>query len=313
MSTMASSSNRFASFNILTTSYKVVHEHPIEVDVMIPKTLVPGTYPIMVRFHGGFFVTGSRQFPDWFQNWVLNYALQHDAIIVNADYRLLPEATGTELNQDLADLWKWVLADLASYLSTAAPGFAPDLSKIITIGESAGGYAAIQSGLTQPNVRAIIAAFPLTDIKDEYYSVAGEKNILGLPMLPASVVDDHIAAMKPTDVASSFHPPERLNLGLAMAQHGRFLEFFGDKPELHPLEHIERVSSVPPLFILHGRDDTGVPVKQSEAFVDKLKRLHPQAKVRLAIEPGEHGFDAEATLDTPWLKEGLEFITAEWL
>jgi hypothetical protein len=36
---------------------------PVEVSVLIPKTLSEGKYPVLVRFHGGYLITGARQFP----------------------------------------------------------------------------------------------------------------------------------------------------------------------------------------------------------------------------------------------------------
>ena len=46
---------KFSPFHVLSTSYKVVNEHKIGVDVLVPKGLKAGNqrYPLMVRFHGG--------------------------------------------------------------------------------------------------------------------------------------------------------------------------------------------------------------------------------------------------------------------
>lgn len=48
--------DRFSAFNISTHAYKVVEEHPILVDVSIPKSLAGGhktKAPTLVRVHGG--------------------------------------------------------------------------------------------------------------------------------------------------------------------------------------------------------------------------------------------------------------------
>lgn len=34
--------------------------------------------------------------------------------------------------------------------------------------------------------------------------------------------------------------------------------------------------------------------------------------MKLTVEPGEHGFDKEVSLDTPWLRDGLEFVERFW-
>jgi hypothetical protein len=45
-----------------------------------------------------------------------------------------------------------------------------------------------------------------------------------------------------------------------------------------------------------------------------MKETHPDVKVLHNAVPGcEHRLDLKADLDTPWLKEGLDFITPFWL
>jgi hypothetical protein len=45
-----------------------------------------------------------------------------------------------------------------------------------------------------------------------------------------------------------------------------------------------------------------------------MKKTHPHVKVLYNGVPGcEHRLDLKADLDTPWVKEGLDFITPFWL
>ncbi|KAJ8101952.1 Alpha/Beta hydrolase protein [Lipomyces tetrasporus] len=307
-------SAKFSKFNISTTCFKKVGKHEIKADVLIPKTLSSGTYPVIVRFHGGYMITGSRLFADWFPSWLVEYALLHSAIIVMPDYRLLPESTGADINADVADFWTWVHRDLASFLYSSGSGINVDIEKLLVVGESAGGYLAIQSALSQPSISAAIAAYPMIDLKSDFYSKAFEKPIMGSAMLPASIIDEHITDMSPGQIVSSAEPPARVGLAFAIVQQGRFMDFFGNgPPALFPMEQVEHIQSVPPLFIFHGRDDTAVPVEESESFVATLKTRLPESKVLLVLEPGDHAFDITATVETPWLKQGLEFVTNEWL
>lgn len=55
-----------------------------------------------------------------------------------------------------------------------------------------------------------------------------------------------------------------------------------------------------------------MPVEGSVKFEAELRKLHPETDVLLTLLPGEHGFDAAARLDAPWLKEGLEFVGKHW-
>lgn len=47
--------SKFDQFNVFSTNYKTV-EVGIPVDILIPRGLSPGTYPSIVRFHGGGYV-----------------------------------------------------------------------------------------------------------------------------------------------------------------------------------------------------------------------------------------------------------------
>lgn len=49
-------------------------------------------------------VTGASLIPLFFANWILDLALLNGGIIVSADYRFIPEATGTDILIDTFDL-----------------------------------------------------------------------------------------------------------------------------------------------------------------------------------------------------------------
>ena len=90
-------------------------------------------------------------------------------------------------------------------------------------------------------------------------------------------------------------------------------EFLGEAKELFPVEMVALVDSMPAVLIVHGSEDTAVPVAGSERFVETLKRRLPESAVRLDVRPGDHGFDGDATMKEEWLKEDVDFITRYWL
>jgi cephalosporin-C deacetylase-like acetyl esterase len=53
MSLHTTAATRFDSFNFYRTSYKKIGDHEIEVNVLVPKNIVPGKHPLMVKWHGG--------------------------------------------------------------------------------------------------------------------------------------------------------------------------------------------------------------------------------------------------------------------
>jgi cephalosporin-C deacetylase-like acetyl esterase len=49
----------YAKFDISKTAYKVVNNQEIKAYVLTPKNISSGKHPIVVKFHGGFFVSFS--------------------------------------------------------------------------------------------------------------------------------------------------------------------------------------------------------------------------------------------------------------
>ena len=344
----AANPKKFIPFEIHSTSYKIVNEHPIGVDVLVPKELKPKNEkcPLIVRFHGGFLVsnlcsslnkssafmphkrsnlltymwttqvTGASLMPLFFTNWILELALLKGAIIVSADYRLLPEANGKDILADIADLWRWVHNNLQPFVSQKAPK-APeiDFDHVLVEGDSTGGWLAIQSALTQPagSIKAVIGLYPQLDMRDAFYNTKFEKPLFGMPMQPSEIVDEHVKAMAPGAVVTSAELPSRLDLTCSMVQNGRVMEFLGEAKELFPLEMVALADSMPAVLILHGSEDSAVPVAGSKRFVEALKERLPESAIRLDVRTGEHAFDGDATMKEEWLKEDVEFITKYWL
>ena len=190
-----------------------------------------------------------------------------------------------------------------------------DFDHVLVEGDSTGGWLAIQSALTQPagSINAVIGLYPQLDMRDPFYNTKFEKQLFGVPMQPTGIVDAHVEAMAPGAVVTSAELPARLDLACSMVQNGRVMEFLGEAEELFPVEMVGHVDHMPAILILHGREDTAVPVAGSERFVEALKSKLPGSAVRLNVRPGEHGFDGDATLEADWLKEDVEFITGYWL
>ena len=261
-------------------------------------------------------VTGASLLPLFFTNWILDLALLNGAIIVSADYRLMPEANGADILTDISDLWKWVHTDLQSFISrSATPAPQIDLAHVLVVGDSSGGWLAMQSAITQPagSIKAVIGLYPQLDMRDDFYNTKFEKQLLGTPMLPSDIVDEHVKAMAPGAVVTSVYLPSRLDIACSMVQNGRVVEFLGEAKELFPIEMVALVDSMPAVLIAHGSEDTVVPVAGSERFVEALKKRLPGSAVRLDVRPGDHGFDGDATMEEEWLKKDVEFITGYWL
>ena len=316
-----------ANFTHLTTSYKTVDGHPIAVHVLLPKNASSATpLPLFVRFHGGAFITGSAMFLDWFAPWIVRWGISHSGVMVLPDYRLLPEANGSDILEDVSDFWQWVRNDLQDYIDQHSDSHVEiDLSRTIALGESVGGYLAVQSGFLAPVIEpairicGIVAQSPMLDLEDPWYTVPGHKEVLKplhLPLISDSMIADHLREMRangPIVPVTERAPEDYFPLVVACIQHGYTTTFLqGDEKTLNldcfPLRRLNKIHSYPPLFILHGLQDSAVPVEGTTRFVRALKERIPNTKVWMELHDGDHGFDKHLDEKKNWLGEALRWI-----
>ncbi|KAH8641103.1 alpha/beta-hydrolase [Alternaria alternata] len=308
--------NRFDSFDVFRTSYKKIGEHEIEVGIIVPKDLKPGKSPVMVKFHGGGLITGDCLFPGWFSAYFVPFIHRNNAIVVAPNYRFVPEHSGADILEDLSDFWTWFnKGSVSDFLAShrKGGGIELDYEKTLVSGESAGGYMALMSGLTQPrgSIKAILAEFPMTN----YLRIEKSDMYFDAPSPPESELAEHISTIKSGVVVSSGWPPARLSLNYLLAAYGHYLTYFGKDEKMWPIGLIEDKKWLPPTWVVHGDVDSAVSVEDSKKFVEKCKALGDNIEVQLEIRPGqEHGFTIPIKEDEePWLKEGLAWVEGKWL
>ncbi|KAB2572690.1 putative carboxylesterase 15 [Lasiodiplodia theobromae] len=285
----------FESFDLLSATYKTVDNVLINVDVLAPKNLTAGLHPCIFRFHGGGFVSGSTLHPRFFPQWVLELSLIVGAIIVLPNYRLLPESNVPDMLADLDDFWIWTRNDLDSLLATASTtGLRADLSRILTVGESAGGYLSVQFAMNHVHegVRACIA----------------ECAFLDATPVNTTAFQPHIGPPVIADPTLS-----RFNIIDTLIANGTFTDYFGNDPDVYPIKRLEAGAKMPPTFLIHGLDDTVVPDSHSIRFAETVRKVDPSAKVHLELQPGEHLMDIPLRLGHAWLIRGVRLILEEWL
>jgi len=154
----------------------------------------------------------------------------------------------------------------------------------------------------------------MIDLKIPFFTQAYEKNMVGYPTPPGNAIETHMSSLRGEEIVSSAASPDRMDLAISVIQQGKFVEMIGDDTNLFPMERLDLVKEIPPMFIIHGKNDSIVPYRSSEAFVEKMRNIHPRVKVFYnAVLGCDHRPDLKANLNTPWLKEGLDFITPFWL
>ncbi|KAJ5116239.1 hypothetical protein N7456_000587 [Penicillium angulare] len=319
----------FKDFYVHNLDYKVISHHKILLSILVPKSLVtdgadiPTKRPLITTFHGGWLIGGSRLYSPWIAPWLLDLALSRQAILVFPDYRLLPEATGLDILSDIDSFWSWISKNLQSTLQFFYPShdIKADLDRILVYGDSAGGYCIAQSLLRHPemNFRAAIMAYPMVHFRDRYWSEKYDKPIFGAPMLPEAIIEDHLKGLTPTTVFSSDGDPDkvttstRMSLALSIVQNGRFIDFLGREPQLYPIDLLPQAKKLPPfIWLFHGKQDSAVPLEQSEYFFEHLRKHAPHINVRFDVRDGEHGLGGEERLSEEWIQKGIEGVSSVW-
>lgn len=342
--------------------YKTVNDIRLSVAILTPKSLPPSDndtkeYPVIVHFHGGALIVGTNPDPAFTSQWypllllqqqpllltphqrLLTLALTTPAIIISPQYRLLPEATGTDLMDDISDFWTW-------FRSTAT-NMTPRLSstQILAAGESAGGYLSIQSALLfnpTAGIKAVAATYPA-----QYPDVAAyNRRHAGVARDSEedAVVDAYLEAVKRGEKEVRVSTPwgtyeEGQGLIMAMGPTGRHREMMGSDGRL-TLEGAvraarERRGEGAAVWIVQGREDDlvslvfflfwwgdgghllmfgGQVVKEgADEVVERIRAALPGMPVKYTVEPGGHVFDLSVGLDEPWVEEGLGFVRRCWL
>lgn len=85
-------------------------------------------------------ITGTSLYPEWFSQWILDFAALNDCIIISPNYRLLPESCGIDILQDIEEFWKKLDGGLVHDLirHNGYSGIRLDMKKLLLVGESAG-------------------------------------------------------------------------------------------------------------------------------------------------------------------------------
>ena len=160
-----------------------------------------------------------------------------------------------------------------AWLRAHGRAYGLDPHRIGVSGESAGGHLAALLGTVEgaPSIRAVCALYPPTDL--------------------VSLGRKYASPNGPSDIERLLGGPIEQKLALAA--------------EASPVNHVRSTS--PPFLIIHGADDTLVPLGQSRELQRRLLEAH--VPVRLIVVPGKgHWF----LLDDRQLAEVARFFQAHF-
>ncbi|EAU86130.1 hypothetical protein CC1G_03341 [Coprinopsis cinerea okayama7 len=133
--------------------------------------------PAFIYFHGGALAFGNRT--NFTPSWLFERITGLGYIFISADYRLLPSSTGHEIQEDVEDLWKFIIdPDLVLNLpsspgsDTTTPLKVDADSSIVVSGSSAGGFCAYLAAMhcKSPRPKAVLSIYGMGgEIFSSYY------------------------------------------------------------------------------------------------------------------------------------------------
>jgi acetyl esterase/lipase len=216
-----------------------------------------GRAPVLLQVPGGAWMVGTKRqqaYP------LMSHLAELGWVCVAINYRLSPRSTWPDQIVDVKRALVWIKEHIAEY------GGDPDW--IAITGGSAGGHLSSLAALTandpqfQPgfeeadtSVRAAVPFYGVYDLTHFDDSV----HPLMLPMLAK-----HVFKLSRTEIAEPFRVASTIT-------------------------HVS--ADAPPFFVLHGRNDSLVPVEQARAFTARLREVSRQPVVYAEMPFAQHAFD----------------------
>lgn len=231
-------------------------------DVHVPREPRDGLAPVLLYVHGGGWVIGNKKdqgLP------MINHLTANGWVCVSPNYRLSPKVTFPEHLLDCKRALRWVKENIADY------GGDPDC--IVVSGGSAGGHLSSLLALTasrldlQPGFEhvdlSVQAAVPIYGV----YDFTNRNGLRGKQfgrMLARTV------------------------MGTTAARNPDLYELAS------PMDQVRE--DAPPFMIVHGSNDTLVPVGEARTFAEVLRERSGAPVVYAELPGAQHAFDVFRSL-----------------
>jgi acetyl esterase/lipase len=243
--------------------YATASGRELKLDVYGP--LSNAKVPVLLNFHGGGWVAGSREGASL---TALPY-LQMGFAVVNAEYRLARTALAPAAVEDALCALQWIGRNADKYHF--------DLSKVVVAGNSAGGHLALATGM-------IPADSPFTN-----QCAANEPEWSGPYVNPAPKVAAVINWYGITDVADMLQGPNVRSY--AVQWFGSMDNRLALARQLSPVSYVR--ASGPAVLTIHGDADPLVPYAHALRLREAMNKAGEKNEL-LTIKGGGHGgFNAQ--------------------
>lgn len=265
-----------------TYIYKEVNGVQIEADFYKVKDS-NSLNSVVVWLHGGALIWGSKNSLPAEQ---MKFYLGAGYSVISIDYRLAPETKLQDIAIDIKDAITWIRNNGEKLLGI-------DKDKIFVVGHSAGGYLALMTGylLEQPP-QGIISFYGYGDILADWYNMP-DPYYQSWGMIHEEHALDLVGDLPITSALYG----DRFNFYLYCRQNGLWtilvsgIDPFKESDKLKyycPIKNIH--PKFPPTLLIHGDQDTDVPVLQSELMAQELTKNNIE-NMMITMSGYGHAFD----------------------
>lgn len=323
---------RFTRFlRLKDVPFWTLRSTPVTMDIWIPRTTPPSfRTPVLVNWHGGGLMSGTRDLDDWWPPYLLDLAAQRNALVLAPDYPLAPESQTPEILAAIEHFMAWLLdagglqAALDTHAVSRSLSIVADTARLLVVGGSAGSWCALWSAIQRPRaIRSLFLQYPMVDLADPFYSTSQvDAPATGwfemLKALPTSEVDGFLSQVQPGAVrVTEPRTGQTFPMTGAAFVHGRVIEVVGDCEETYPLRRLEKEGVKLPgrIWVVHGTEDYVVPVRGSRRLVELVEKNASGTEILFDSTAGDHGFDAEMVRSETAIPidERLRWVEEAWL
>jgi acetyl esterase/lipase len=231
----------------------------------------PTGCPTLLQVHGGGWVIGDKR--EQGRPLMLHLA-SRGWVCFAPNYRLSPRATWPDHLVDVKRALAWVRENGATY--GADPGF------LVLTGGSAGGHLVALAALTANDPR-YQPGFEHVDTR-----VAGCVPYYGVYDLSG-------------ETGSKAARVRRRHLLDRLVMKTRDEQTYLDAS---PLQQVN--AEAPPFLVVHGRNDTLVPVQEARLFVERLRAVSPNPVVYLELPGTQHAFDVFPSIRSAHIVKAID-------
>lgn len=285
--------------------YKTVGSCDIHVDVHLPKTPVAYPLPILLWFHGGGLLQGSRKSVP--PHMLVGVTAQQYCL-VSADYRLAPQVSVSDIVDDALDALRFVRKQLSFRLPTSTVY----TSDVAVSGSSAGGYLALLLALRDSKLRSCLAIYPITDPVGSFFTtpqstpdydrMALSEFLNPRSQVMASTSGDSTRNSMYYHMMASANLADLLHLSEAQGEHAWRYRIAEE------IEQHKSKQDICPIYIVHGDADTKVGVEQSRIVHQALDEAEIPNTYE-EIPHVDHQFDKDPRHE---LTPMYEFLSRSW-